>query len=281
MQTPLFTWQRILLTLGKLVLTFCLAVELALLFWRVVAPVPLYLMPPSNARSEAKVMGASSADFHLFGIVGNEPIAEVKAEDNAPDTILSLDLLGVTVAEKPERSSAIIAPKGAEGDYYRIGDTIQGSTRLAAVYDNRVVLDTNGKLEVLKFAEDEKVGISAVASAEPERQRGNLRERFKEVRTPTEFVNMLGDEARTDPQGALREFGLEAIGAGQGYRVQPGSMLMSLQLQPGDVVLSVNGQGLGDPSVDQQLLQQMSNESQVRIEVQRGNSRFVVNHSLN
>ena len=56
---------------------------------------------------------------------------------------------------------------------------------------------------------------------------------------------------------------------------------MSPQLQPGDIVLSVNGQGLGDPGVDQQLLQQMSNESQVRIEVQRGNSRFVVNHSLN
>ncbi len=281
MQTPLFTWQRILLTLGKLVLTACLAVELAVLFWRVVAPMPLYLMPPSTARGEAQVVGASSADFHLFGIVGNEPVAEVKAEDNAPDTLLSLDLLGVTVTEKPERSSAIIAPKGAEGDYYRIGDTIQGSTRLAAVYDNRVVLDTNGKLEVLKFAEDEKVGISAVASAEPERKRGNLRERFQEVRTPTEFVNMLGEEARIDPQGALREFGLEAIGAGQGYRVQPGSMLMSLQLQPGDIVLSVNGQGLGDPGVDQQLLQQMSNESQVRIEVQRGNSRFVVNHSLN
>ena len=111
MQTPLFTWQRILLTLGKLVLTACLAVELAVLFWRVVAPMPLYLMPPSTARGEAQVVKASSADFHLFGIVGNEPVAEVKAEDNAPDTLLSLDLLGVTVTEKPERSSAIIAPR--------------------------------------------------------------------------------------------------------------------------------------------------------------------------
>jgi len=45
--------------------------------------------------------------------------------------------------------------------------------------------------------------------------------------------------------------------------------------------VSVNDQALGDPQSDQQLLQQVSSEGNARIEVQRGNSRFVVNHKIN
>lgn len=280
-------WQRPVLVVGKVLFTLLLAAQAAHLTWLVVAPEPLVLRAPSKGNgNDAVATGPATAQYHLFGEMSAEPVAVVTREVEAPDTRLRLELLGVTKSNRDDASSAIIAPKGGAGDFYRIGDVVQGRTRLAGVYDDKVILDTNGKLETLKFEEVSSTGITArtVENRPDEREDNNsasLRERFKSVRSPSEFVNMVTDEASSDPEGTLSQMGLKAVGPGEGYQVQPGSMLSALQLQPGDIVLSVNGQMLGDPQSDQQILQQVSSEGTARIEVQRGNSRFVVNHSLN
>lgn len=282
----LLPWQRWLLRFGKILFTLLLAIELAFLTWRIVAPEPLILMAPSQSGSKISAASASlgAAQFHLFGEAGKEPVKKVTEEVNAPETRLRLELLGVTKStENKELSTAIIAAKGGGGDFYRIGDTIQGGTRLAAVYENRVILDTNGKLETLKFEDNPNSGVDArkVATPEPEaKPRGNLRERFRSVRNPGQFMDMVSEVANEDPQGTINQLGLESVGSGEGYRVQAGSMLQALELQPGDIILSVNGQGLGDPVSDQLLLQQVTSEGRARIEVQRGDNRFVINHSL-
>jgi len=51
-------------------------------------------------------------------------------------------------------------------------------------------------------------------------------------------------------------------------------------MKPGDVLLSINGQQLGDASSDQALLDQVMQEGRAQIEVQRGNSRFMINQSF-
>lgn len=285
-EQQLTAWQPWALLVGKSTLTVLLAVQLAALSWRVIAPEPLLLAAPSKGGSPvARQTDAGAAQYHLFGEAGVEPVKAVTEEVAAPETRLRLKLLGVTRSTRQETSSAIIAPPSGEGDFYRIGDVIQGGTRLAAVYEDRVILDTNGKLETLKFDEAPRTGVSATVVERPEpavaRPAGGLRERFREVRNPSDFMAVISEEAGQDPEDAIRQLGLETAGGGQGYRVQPGSMLTALQLQPGDIVLSVNGQALGDPQADQQLLQQVSAEGTARIEVQRGNNRFVVNHSLN
>ena len=281
----LLPWQKLILVSGKMLFSVLLAVQLAAVTWQIAAPEPLVLMAPSqqakNTNSSSQTL--NTAQYHLFGVAGTEPLTKVNAEVSAPETKLRLELLGVTVSlANKDASSAIIAPKGSTGEFYRVGDTVQGGTRLAAVYDNRVILDSNGKLETLKFDLLSKEGLETKrieAPAAP--KQSSLRDRFRDVKTPTDFMNVVTDEANSDPAGALSQLGLEAIGPGQGYRVQPGSMLLAVELQPGDVVLSINGQSLGDLQADQQLLQQVASEGRARIEVQRGNNRFVVNHSLN
>lgn len=294
-------WQRHVLRTGKLTLTVLIAVQLAALCWRIVAPEPLVLPAPaqSSGQTAANSGVQGTAQYHLFGEVGVEPIAQVTEQVSAPETRLRLQLLGITKGVRNETSSAIIAPQGGSGEFYRIGDVVQGSTRLAAVYDDRVILDTNGKLETLKFEELSAAGITAraitaattpvrPAPPRPEPARvavsapaADSGERFSNLQSPADFINRVTSEAAVDAAGTLRELGLESIGSGQGYRVTPDSMLIALQLQPGDVVLSVNGRTLGDPQADQQLLEQVSAEGNARIEVQRGNNRFVVNHNLN
>lgn len=277
-------WQKTTLLLGKLFFTFVLAIQLAQLLWLVVAPEPLFLKAPTQGNGTVVSGGISgTGQFHLFGVATDEPVEVIEKEVDAPDTRLRLRLLGINKASVAESSSAIIAPQSGSGDFYRVGETIQGRTKLAGVYNDKVILDTNGKLETLKFEEDASAGISAkaVAAPKPKRRSGSLRERMGQIRSASEFLNMANNEIAQDPRGALRELGLESAGSGQGYRVTPGSILTSLQLVPGDIVLSVNGQRLGDIDADQAVLEQVTTSGSARIEVQRGNNRFVVNHRLN
>lgn len=280
---PLAPWQKWLLVAGKLTLTVLIAVQLAVLVWMTIAPQPLYLKAPSQGDAKLSESGVrGTAQYHLFGEAKDEPVAVVKEEVDAPETRLRLTLLGINKASVAEDSSAIIAPQNGRGDFYKVGDTVQGRTKLAGVQHDKVVLDTNGKLETLKFDEKVSRGISArsVAAPKPRANKGTIRQRFSKVRSASEFMDMANQEMAQNPEAALNELGLESAGAGQGYRVQPGSILTSLKLVPGDIVLSVNGQRLGDLETDKAILEQVGTTGNARIEVQRGNNRFVVNHKL-
>ena len=279
-------WQRWTLISGKIALTLLLSWQLAHLTWQLVAPEPLILAAPSQGNGQSQQdRVAGTAQYHLFGDYTAEPVQAVAKEVDAPDTRLRLELLGVTRSSDDQSSSAIIAPKGGAGEFYRVGDAVQGRTRLAVVYDDKVILDTNGKLETLKFDDTPSAGVRAVARQpdprESSRERVSLRDRFRKVRNAGDFLDMVTTGAENDPEATLTQMGLKSVGPGQGYEVQRGSMLNALNLRPGDIVLSVNGQRLGDPQSDQQILEQVKSEGNARIEVQRGDSRLTVTHSLN
>jgi len=278
-------WQRVSLVLGKLTFTVLIASQLAIFTWMILSPKTLVLSEPSKAKGAAVIAQNSSiADLHIFGDAAVE-VVEVPKEVNAPKTRLRLELLGVMAASKTENSSAIIAPKGGAGENYRVGDVVQGRTKLAAVHQDKVILDSNGKLETLKFDLARKQGIQKSAKPTPAQRkaqsRGTLKDRFKKVRNASDAVALLRDEVSNNPAGALKQLGLETSDNGSGYKVSnSGSMLTQLGLQPGDIILSVNGQTLGNLDDDQMLLEQVTNSGQARLEIQRGNRRFVVNHTI-
>jgi general secretion pathway protein C len=278
-------WQRLALIFGKLTFTVLISSQLAIFTWMILSPSTLVLSEPSRAKGAAMVaQNQSIADMHLFGDAA-VAVIDVPKDVNAPKTRLRLELLGVMAASIAENSSAIIAPKGGAGENYRIGDVVQGRTKLAAVQQDQVILDSNGKLEALKFDLAREQGIQQ--SGKPTRAQrraqsaGSLKERFKQVRNAADAVNLLRDEVAINPAGALKQLGLVTSENGSGYRVSSsGSMLTQLGLEPGDVILSVNGQTLGNLEDDQMLLEQVTNSGQARLEIQRGNRRFVVNHTI-
>ncbi|MDO6681657.1 MULTISPECIES: type II secretion system protein N [unclassified Oceanobacter] len=277
-------WQKWTLLTGKLVLTVLLSWQSAQLAWMVIAPTPLVLKAPAQASTDSddgQVRG--TAAYHLFGEATAVAPRVVQKAVEAPDTRLKLTLMGINQSSREELSSAIISAAGRSGEFYRMGDTVQGRTRLAGVYPDKVILDTAGKLETLKFEEHTSRGsdVRAVPEAKSRSGASSLKERFSKVRNATELVDLATSELEDDPLEALGRMGLAAQGSGQGYRVQPGSPLMQFKLRPGDLLLSINGQSLGDPASDQSLLADLQNTESVRIEVQRGNDRFTVNHRLN
>ena len=278
-------WQRLALILGKLTFTVLISSQLAVFTWMFLAPSTLVLSEPTRAKGAATIaQNDSIADMHIFGDA-TVAVVEVPKELDAPTTRLRLELLGVMAASIAENSSAIIAPKGGAGKNYRIGDVVQGRTKLAAVQQDQVILDSNGKLEALKFELARKQGIQQSSKPTPAQKRaqtrGTFKERFSSIRTPADAVQLLKDEVSNDPAGALRQMGLEASGNGSGYKISSsGSMLTQLGLRPGDIILSVNGQALGNLEDDQVLLEEVTNSGQARLEIQRGNGRFVVNHTI-
>lgn len=278
-------WQRLALILGKLTFTVLISSQLAVFTWMFLAPSTLVLSEPTRAKGAAIItQNDSIADMHIFGDA-TVAVVEVPKELDAPTTRLRLELLGVMAASIAENSSAIIAPKGGAGKNYRIGDVVQGRTKLAAVQQDQVILDSNGKLEALKFELAGKQGIQQSSKPTPAQKRaqtrGTFKERFSGIRTPADAVQLLKDEVSNDPAGALRKMGLEASGNGSGYKVSSsGSMLTQLGLRPGDIILSVNGQALGNLEDDQVLLEEVTNSGQARLEIQRGNGRIVVNHTI-
>jgi general secretion pathway protein C len=278
-------WQRVSLVLGKLIFSVLIASQLAIFTWMILSPKTLVLSEPSRAKGSAAITQNNSiADLHIFGDAAVE-LTAVTQEVNAPKTRLRLELLGVMAASIAENSSAIIAPKGGAGENYRVGDVVQGRTKLAAVHQDKVILDSNGKLETLKFDLARKQGIQKsakpTAAQRKAQSRGSLKDRFKKVRNAADAVSLLRDEVANNPAGALKQLGLETAENGSGYKVSSsGSMLTQLGLQPGDVILSVNGQTLGNLDDDQMLLEQVTSSGQARLEIQRGNRRFVVNHTI-
>lgn len=278
-------WQRLVLILGKIAFTLLISSQLAVFTWMVLSPSAVVLSEPTRAKgSAAIVQNKSIADLHIFGDAA-VPAIEVPKELDAPRTRLQLELLGVMAASTAEKSSAIIAPKGGRGENYRIGDVVQGRTKLAAVQQDQVILDSNGKLEALKFDLTRKQGIQQSSRPTPAQRRaqsgGTLKERFSKIRTASDAVDLLKSEVANNPAGALKQMGLETADNGSGYKVSnSGSMLTQLGLRPGDVILSVNGQTLGNLEDDQMLLDQVTNSGQARLEIQRGNRRFVVNHTI-
>jgi general secretion pathway protein C len=273
-------WQRMLLVIGKLIFTVLIASQLAVFTWMILSPFTLVLIEPSRATGTInKIQTDSIADLHVFGDTAAVVVKEVPKEIDAPKTRLRLELLGVMVTNKAEESSAIIAAKGKDGEYYKVGDTVQGRTKLADVQQDKVILDNSGKLETLKFDLTDKPQIKK--SNKPVLAPGTLKDKFKRIRTASDAVTLLREEVTNNPAGALKQLGLETSDNGAGYKVTSSqSLLTQLGLQAGDVILSVNGQTLGNVDDDQMLIEQVASSGQARLEIQRGNRRFVVNHTI-
>lgn len=288
----LLPWQRWLKRLLLTLLTLLTAWLAAKLVWLVLAPAPLDLPQPSKVTKTFSNVELSSVPHDLFGEIGVEKPVETKKPVDAPDTRLRLELLGVNSSTVPELSSAIIAPKGGKGENYAIGDVIQGRTKLSDVYVDKVILDTSGKLETLKF--DERKSSSPGVRIAPsegtssgnsgpgvdEDRIASLKKRIGGIRNPEDFLAIAGDAAQESPELVLNSLGLKTSGAGEGYTVQSGSVLLKAGMQKGDQLLSINGQMLGDIGSDQMLFEQVMGDGRARIEVQRGGRRFTINQNF-
>ena len=266
-------FSRTLANLLLLALVLYLAVELAKLTWLIAwndRPVPeIFVQTAAGAEVRSRVSEAPIAGYEFFGRPDNQVGVADVVRRSAPETGLRLRLEGVLVGQRPEDSGAIVAGSNGETEYYRVGDQLPGNAELAEVEAGRILLRRGGRYESLAF--EEQIETGALVAEEP-------------VQTAESPDTYLEDaRARLDSEGvaALATYGLQPAEDRSGY-VYDGSnaMLNAVNLRPGDIITSVNGQPLGDIEQDKQLLDSWRSQPQLDIEIERDGTLLTVSYAI-
>jgi general secretion pathway protein C len=214
--------------------------------------------PPASAtRKGVDVQAIVSA--HLFGV----PQAEKTAPEEAPQTQMNLVLSAVFAANDPAKGLAIIGESPQAAKVYAVGAAVRPGTRLQAVYVDRVILDRNGQPEALLLPKQNTAGIAINRVPAPRPSGG------------AQFADNLRRIAETNPSAfaeVVRPQPVFANGVQRGYRVYPGrnrQQFAKLGLQPGDLVLSINGTPLDDPQRGMEVFNTIGTSDRVTVTVER------------
>lgn len=223
-----------------------------------------------------------------FGAVEEPP------EPDAPidETTLDLVLRGVVVQVDPAASMAFIGHEGRTQGYHP-DDVIAHRARLVEVAPDLVVLEVEGELQTLSFPGPGSAGAApqaAAADAAADRLRdlvvaqtqgdGVAEASQEEPQTTQDHIDLWRNRIRANPQEVLDTIGL--IPTDNGYRIaeQHDSGVGLAGLKAGDVVMSVNGQAVGDVEQDRQLFDDVAASGLARIEVQRDGRTIVMSFPL-
>jgi general secretion pathway protein C len=234
------------------------------------------------------------SSLELFGRL--ESVDIVAQTIDAPETKLNLELQGIFITEDAKFSTAIVAKKGKIGELFAIGDKLPGNAILAAVLEDHVLIRRGTKMEKLLFSDSKFQFVSDEApentssrsgggiSAITRSQLGNARNSIRHANgsnnksTNNKTLTQYQEKLRNDLHGTLSEAGITpvSIDESNGYKVGADAQAAVKQagLQPGDMILSINGRPVGIASNDAALMAQVMASSRVRVEVQRGTRRF-------
>ena len=247
--------------------------------------------PSRAANKNPAPIKLNQATLNLFGESGKAQVKEVVA---APEARLNLELQGVFTNNNPDLSSAIIAERGKNGELFGIGDRVPGNAFLHAVEQNHVLIKLGTRLEKLLFPKQRLNITSANQRSTSSRGASKARSSTRTIRpsggtsTPSggsevSAASAAGNSSRDkmlrNPEQAIRDFGFEPVAPGRasGYRVgtnASNSAVASAGLQPGDVVISVNGMPVGVAMNDARLFDQVRSAGRARVEVEREGRRF-------
>lgn len=262
----------------------------ARLLWLLLAP-PL---APALAVLPLQNNTTAGPDYSsLFAIFSDpDPIGAVMQPP--PNIVLKGVLLAI-----PESFSSALLDVNGEVKNYRIGDGLKdsGYILVAVAWNEIVIADAADKETVIRMPEAMPLDQSAMIAGGVSNQRlqdGNMlpnaplpEQNNTDNQPAAEAAAVSGgqspiDEAVTElqenPASYLSRMGVMA--GGDNYQVtaaMPANVRNRLGLEPGDKVLTVNGQSIGSsPAQDARLLQQVQQAGEAQIEVKRGDQVITI-----
>ena len=254
----------------------------ARLLWLLLAAPLAPALPLAPLQNNTKSTNDYSGLFAIFA--DPDPIA---AAVQPPPNV---ELKGVLLAIPESMSSALLNING-EVKNYRIGDGLKDSDYILVAVDwNSVVIaDANDKETVISMPDAMSLDQSDMLAGGVSNQRlpdnSMLPTAPQTLQdTPPEPTETNGESSpqtaieeavtalQENPASYLSRMGVMA--SGESYQVtaaMPSKLRNRLGLEPGDKVLTVNGQNVGNnPAQDAGVLQQVQQAGEAQIEVQRG-----------
>ena len=247
--------------------------------------------------------------WHLFGeagaqlvepVVPLEPVAGEESrdgiEDGARETRLDLKLRGVVASTEDGMGYAIIEHKKRQA-VYTVDDKlpVSGQVVLAKVMNRQVVLENGSKYELLTLFEQSQLDAQLVGSGDEaaprpaQKQSGSAGDANVDKRGESDASALARNYRKqlyTNPQSLAQVVNISAVRKGSellGYRLAPGKnreQFKQLGFKPGDLVTSVNGIALDDPSNTMRLYQTMRTASEAVFNLQRGEEQITLSVSL-
>ena len=254
---------RVVPTILCVVLVVAIAWQLVQMTWLLLERSPdegvEFAPPPASVvNAPRKTVNVQAiADAHLFG----QQQAAVADATTAPQTQMNLVLAGTWASEDPSKGFAFIGESANTARMYAVGKPVRSGTVLHSVYPDRVILDTSGKLEALMLPRLSSANLTALRP--PPRSNSS------------QVTDNLRRMAETNPAAfseIVRPQPVFANGVQRGYRVYPGrnrQHFAKLGLQPGDLVLSINGTPLDDPQRGMEIFNTMGASDRVTVTVER------------
>ncbi len=234
------------------VLVALLAVQAARLVWLIVTPSgPLGV--PASSRTQTADLGVLSR-FDPFFRAGAPAMANHPTTSADDAATLGLRLFGVRAGLVGEKGSAIIAAPDGRQASYAVGDEVTPGVVLAAVRGDHVILGRGAERLRLSFPQVAAAAPATDAPA-PAAAAGNPASGPSRLMLPSLVEpKMMGD----------RMVGV-AVKAGAG-----GAALAAAGLQPGDVLISVNGKPLNSQDRVNELGEEMSKAPESELRFERG-----------
>jgi general secretion pathway protein C len=253
------------------------------------ASAPINAIGAGAARSTKSAVDIEAmAAWHLFGEVGAQPRASSAAvEEQAQETTLNLQLLGLVSASDPSQSSAVIMADGTP-QHLKVGEQLPGAGKIVLnkVLLDRVIIDNNGHYETLWLydpaetaRQPQRSGAEPVAAATVEVDHRNnpqltaMAQNYRQqlYQNPSSLADVI-QVAPANENGKLI-----------GYRIQPGRDAQQFQqfgFKPGDIVTNINGVSLDDPQRALELYNLIRSAQEASFTVHRGNEDVTLMVSL-
>lgn len=256
-------------------------------------------VPVSNGQNKQHRASVVDIDklksLSLFGVAGEQvpavtapaPIAD-EVEINATKTRLNLTLEGIVYTPDTASSLAVIVYQGKQDQYY-IGDKLPVGSRveLAKVLIDHVILDNAGNYESLWLYDDEKAKRSQpIARRTPV---NTTSPNVTDIRSNQQATNLAQDYRNRlykNPSSlaeVLRISPSQKDGELVGYRVSPGKdrrQFAQLGFESNDVVTSINGITLDEPSKALEIYKLMRTATEATFSVDRNGEPVEVLVSL-
>ena len=278
-----------------LIVLMSLTVAHTVLFFIETMTRPVIILDSTTASSSAITQPTFKvSSLELFGRL--EVADTLPQAIDAPETKLNLELQGIFIAQDAKLSTAIVAQKNKTGELFAIGDKLPGNATLAAVFEDHVLIRRGTRVEKLlfsdskfQFASDRSPastsprsggGISDTTRSHQGSAKNSISDKNESNNNSINNspINTYQEKLRSDLQGTLSKAGITPVSTGEsnGYKVGADAQgaIKQAGLQPGDVILSINGKPVGVASNDSALMAQVMASSRVRVEVRRGARRF-------
>ena len=276
-------------TLAWLVRLGCIAAVLIVaadaIWYFVVGPTDQNNGSTITQRANPQVREVNTARIlatELFG--SSDQAQELSALENLQETTLNLTLEGTFVASDDQsHSSAFISNRDSRGTAreYRIGDAVASFAQIEEIHPRFVVISRAGERELLPFEIDRVFSEPPANTVSPAKTDSQSSSRSNQT-------SLLQAQSirELDPkklQGAtfdeLKTLGLREIQTGEGSMLaisdsSSTSPLARLGMQPGDVVLTVNGHSLDALRKDEKLIEEVRDSNTARLGIKRANRTF-------